>query len=229
MTQSLSIRPSAMRGRFAAALAVAVAAAVLVPLAQPAAASAASVVSVAAEFDKIYEGGTAVFTFTADPAPAKDLVVTYEVDGSQYHNDSLTDAQTGTHTVTIPANQASVAVEIPVRPDTYYAWAGADEAWGQGYDNISGVALGNIDEAKYVGRYNGHYCKNNGSGLPWREEPPSGEGNHGGDTSSPFHPDNPRFVGRFKYANDTLNEKKGDAIPDVKQGDRQCSIYDFNH
>ncbi|WP_420436921.1 Calx-beta domain-containing protein [Candidatus Poriferisodalis sp.] len=133
--------------RLVAVVALATAASVLVPLASPAGATTTSAVTVTSEASEIFEGGTAVFTFHADPPPTSPLTVTYDV--SEGSHNTLRDDQSGTKTVTIPANQASFTVQFTVRDETRYLWAGKETSKLQGYGEEP-------------------YCQNdNSNGLPF--------------------------------------------------------------
>ncbi len=146
--------------RLVAAVALATAASVLAPLAQPAGATTTSVVTLTREASEIFEGGTAVYTVHADPAPTAPLTVTYEVsEGSANPHDTLTDGQVGKgKTITIPANETSATIQIKVHRDTRYLWASNSRAKAQGY---------------------GHpYCENRDSdGLPYLNPPSKNDNN----------------------------------------------------
>ena len=142
--------------RLVAVLALATAASVLVPLAQPAGATTTSVVTLTREAKEIFEGGTAVYTVRANPAPTTNLVVTYSVsEGSASPHDTLKEGQVGTgKTVTILAGQTSATIQIKVRDDTRYQWASLTRAKHQGYSTKDGIAA--------------NYCRNDDNGLPFR-------------------------------------------------------------
>ena len=71
----------------------------------------------------VTEGGDAVFTVTADPAPSSDLDVTLAV-ADDAAGDFLATSNEGSHTVTIPANQPSATLTLSTTGDT------TDEAGG---------------------------------------------------------------------------------------------------
>ena len=72
------------------------------------------VVNVAAQTSSVVEGSPAVFTVTANPAPASPLVVTVQVSQTGAHVD---DDEIGVRTVTVPISGA-VNVSIPTLGDT---------------------------------------------------------------------------------------------------------------
>ncbi len=65
----------------------------------------------------VTEGGDAVFTVTADPAPSSDLDVTLEV-ADAANSDFLGTNDEGSHTVTIPANQPSAILTLATLGDS---------------------------------------------------------------------------------------------------------------
>ena len=71
----------------------------------------------------IAEGGDAVFTVTADPAPSSDLDVTLDIEDDAA-SDFLAEGDEGSHTVTIPAGQPSATLTLTTVGDS------ADEANG---------------------------------------------------------------------------------------------------
>ena len=75
-------------------------------------------VSIAAQAASATEGGNAVFTVTASPAPATNLTVSLAVtdDGS---SDFLDLGDEGKKTVTIAANQTSAELTIPTQDDSF--------------------------------------------------------------------------------------------------------------
>ena len=65
----------------------------------------------------VTEGGDAVFTVTADPAPTADLAVTLDIEDDAT-SDFLDDSDEGSHTVTIPANQPSATLTLATENDS---------------------------------------------------------------------------------------------------------------
>ena len=65
----------------------------------------------------IAEGGDAVFTVKASPAPSSDLDVTLDV-ADNAAGDFLATSDEGSHTVTIPANQTSATLTLSTTADT---------------------------------------------------------------------------------------------------------------
>ena len=147
------------RGWFAALLAAATAAAVLVvvPLAPPVGAATDSVVTVTAHENWVYEGATASFTFAADPAPAADLTVTYDI--TEFHNThggNGSDLGVSGRTITIPAGQTSAVLDIGLRKDMQFRWAPDTDA----------------KKYKLNGSSFGPFCKNSaGDGTPYHDTP----------------------------------------------------------
>ncbi len=145
------------RGWFAALLAAATAAAVLVPLAPPVGAATDSVVTVTAHENWVYEGATASFTFVANPAPAADLTVTYDI--TEFHNThggNGSDLGVSGRTITIPAGQTSVVLDIGLRKDMQFRWAPDTDA----------------KKYKLNGSSFGPFCKNfAGNGKPYHDTP----------------------------------------------------------
>ncbi len=83
----------------------------------------------------VTEGGNAVFTVTADPAPTASLTVTLGVADAP-GSDFLAQGDEGATDVTIPANQASAQLTIATRDDSVYEQDGAVTATlaaGAGY------------------------------------------------------------------------------------------------
>ena len=145
------------RARCAALLALATAAAVLVSLAAPASAATDSVVTVSAHEDWVYEGATASFTFTAEPAPAQDLTVTYNItEVHNTHGGNGSDLGVSGRTITIPAGQTSVVLDIGLRKDMQFRWTSDTKA----------------REYKLNGSSFGPFCKNSSdNGKPYHDTP----------------------------------------------------------
>ena len=145
------------RGWFAALLAAATAAAVLVPLAPPVGAATDSVVTVTAHENWVYEGATASFTFAANPTPAADLTVTYDI--TEFHNThggNGSDLGVSGRTITIPAGQTSVVLDIGLRKDMQFRWAPDTEA-----------KLYKLNGSSF-----GPFCKNSArDGKPYHDTP----------------------------------------------------------
>ncbi len=151
------------RGRSAALLALATAAAVLVPLAPPVGANTNSQVTVAAHEDWVYEGATASFTFTAKPAPAQDLTVTYSItETHNTHGGNGSDQGVLGRTIIIPAGQTSAVVDIGLRKDMQFRWTSDTDA----------------PKYKLNGSSFGPFCKNSAdSGKPYHNPPDHWENN----------------------------------------------------
>ncbi len=100
----------------------------------------------------IAEGGNAVFTVKASPAPAANLAVTLTVDDDAT-SDFLAQGDEGTHTVTIPAGQSSATLTLATENDTTDEPDGnvsATVANGTGYTvgspNTATVAVSDDDD-----------------------------------------------------------------------------------
>ncbi len=81
----------------------------------------------------VTEGGDAVFTVTADPAPSSDLDVTLDIEDDAT-SDFLATSDEGSHTVTVPANQPSATLTLATVND------GAEEPDGSVSATLAGGA-----------------------------------------------------------------------------------------